>query len=206
MGKVQPKELAELGARLPWKDNSGAKKGNRGRIDKPKMFHFWFLFIAMFIDETSPLWRLHGGLASNGFTSKMTAKGILPTAIVRIGLMKPLSKKGFKGGHLNRDFCRYHEKDMTRLWVKFQNQLSDSNAFSIYGAASLLVGKEAATEICTNAGLHVPLMAPGSSLRRTASDTSVRTYSERDSSDGDDNTLGHGTMERAKRGRSGRSG
>ncbi|KAF8312610.1 uncharacterized protein EI90DRAFT_3022931 [Cantharellus anzutake] len=194
-------DLQRWGSQLGWKDNSRSTQGNKGRIDKTTMFTCWLLFIGMHVDKSSPWYTVHNGKMNQAFKAKMGAKGVLGTVIVRIGLMEPLTKKGFFGGILGTDYRAYKKREMEGIYARFVEQLEDGGPYAIYGAIAMLVGGETATRLCKEHKIHTPLGLPGSMPRRSASNTSIRTVSERDTSDSD---VEEGSSRPSKRQRSGK--
>ncbi|KAF8324678.1 uncharacterized protein EI90DRAFT_3129643 [Cantharellus anzutake] len=178
-------DLTRWGSQLGWKDNAGTTQGNKGRLDKTTMFTCWLLFIGMHLDKTSPWYTVHNGRMNKTFKAKMGAKGVLGTVVTRIGLMEPLTQKGFFGGVLGTDYRAYKTRQMEGVYKRFTEQLLGGGAYALYGAISMLVGEEMASQLCKEHKIHSPLGLPGSMPRRSASNTSIRTVSERDTSDSD---------------------
>lgn len=88
---------------------------------------------------------------------------------------------------MKTDYRQYSSKGMVKVYQRFTDQLQESGPYAIYSAIAMIVGNAAASEVCQKEGIHSPLSLPGSTLRRSASGTSVRTVSERDSSEDDEN-------------------
>ena len=113
-------------------------------------------------------------------------KGILAMVVIQIGLMEARTAKGFHGGVADVDYCPWRPKEMSQIYSAFLDKLTDASPYAIWGAIGSLVGREMASKLCKENKVHCPLGLPGTMPWQSASNTSIRTISERDTSDSDE--------------------